>query len=219
MESIQGLTEQVTSQVQNAVAHIEIPKIDSEMLEKLTLTTPELTATRKRIDEEERRKEAVRDMLAGMLPWETRDDERDILVEECKEAILNLSSEKETFYGPYEMPPKTVKLEHKKKKAREQDDEDAKESDDDEEEEVLVQDHKPSAESLVKLEKLEPLPPLLQNFDLDSHVGLIQKLLKVDPTLVSMQSKLSGTYVCDITSVAFVTFVLLSTHLTHYHCK
>ena len=50
----------------------------------------------------------------------------------------------------------------------------------------------PSPESLVKLAKLEPLPPLLAEFDLDAHVGLIQKLLKVDDMLVEQQSKLSG---------------------------
>ena len=65
-----------------------LPKIDQEMIEKLTLTTPELTAERQRIEEEERRKEQVRDTLAGLLPWETRDPERDILVEECRDAIL-----------------------------------------------------------------------------------------------------------------------------------
>jgi hypothetical protein len=47
--------------------------MDKSMLEKLTLTTSELRAERQRIDEEERGKEAIRDMLAGMLPWETRD--------------------------------------------------------------------------------------------------------------------------------------------------
>jgi len=110
-----------------------------------------------------------------MLPWETRDTEREILVEECKEAILALSTRDDTFLGPYKMPalPKT--------------------SDDEEEEEDFVQqDMMPSEESLEKLSKLEPLPPLLADFDLDAHVGLIQRLLQVDETLVEQQSKLSG---------------------------
>jgi hypothetical protein len=197
MESIQGLT----SQVQNAVGKtmeniekLEFSKIDNNaMLHKLTLTTPELTATRRKIDEEERRKEAVRDMLAGMLPWETRDNERDILVEECKEAILKLSTEKETFFGPYPMPP-SVKLTSKKEKARAEGEEEVENHGEEEAAvAVLAKDHKPSKESLEKLKKLEPLPPLLQDFDLDSHVGLIQNLLKVDTKLVDMQSKLSGT--------------------------
>jgi hypothetical protein len=189
MESLQdGL-----AQVQTAMHKIEIPHMDKNMFEKLTLTTPELTEQRQRIDAEERRKEAVRDMLAGMMPWETRDTERDILVEECKEAVLKLSTDKETFFGPYPMP-NAVKLGNKKKKEgeEEEDDEDNVESEDPDDEETTAKDHKPSKESLEMLEKLEPLPPLLQDFDLDSHVGLIQKLLKLDPRLVGMQSKLSG---------------------------
>jgi hypothetical protein len=154
----------LTDKVQSA-----LPKLDKEaFLQSLTLTTPELTAERERLDAEEKRKERVRNMLAGMLPWQTRDPERDILVEECKEAILNLSNVKSTFFGPYRMPPK------------------GKDSDEDKE------SMKPSEESLKKLAKLEPLPPLLQNFDLQSHVGLVERLLIEDPKLVKMQSTLSG---------------------------
>ena len=107
-----------------------------------------------------------------MLPWETRDSDREILVEECKEAILALSQSDSTFLGPYQMPalPKTS----------------------DEEEEEEQEELVPSPESLEKLSKLEPLPPLLAEFDLDSHVGLIQRLLKEDEKLVEQQSKLSG---------------------------
>lgn len=54
------------------------------------------------------------------------------------------------------------------------------------EEEVVVA--QPSPESLVKLSKLEPLPPLLADFDLDAHVGLIQRLLEVNEQLVEQQS-------------------------------
>jgi hypothetical protein len=43
-----------------------------------------------------------------------------------------------------------------------------------------------------KLSKLQPLPELLANFDLDSHVGLIQRLLEVDSKLVDMQMRLSS---------------------------
>lgn len=146
-------------------------------------------------------------MLAGMLPWETRDKERDILVEECKEAILALSQKDETFYGPYEMPELKVKLDddedEAKKKAKkigedgeeEEEDEAEEEIDDEDDDEEGGEDkmnQKPSQESLEKLAKLEPLPPLLRDFDLDSHVGLIQKLLKVDPELQRQQSTLSG---------------------------
>jgi hypothetical protein len=198
MESMKdGLTKGV-AQVQTAVDKMDLKIPNNAYLEKLTLTTPELRAERQRIDEEERRKETVRNMLANMLPWETRDTERDILVEECKEAILKLSTDKETFFGPYQMP-KAVglgKMKHLEGVSeKEEGNEDEKVELEEEEEESTADSHKPSKESLVKLAKLEPLPPLLQNFDLDAHVGLIQNLVKVDARLSSMQSKLSGTWI------------------------
>ena len=182
--------------------------LDKELLAKLTLNTDEMKAERQQFGEEAKRKEQVKDMLAGMLPWETRDKERDILVEECKEAILALSHKDETFYGPYEMPELKVKLDddgddEAKKKAKkigengeeeEEAEEEVDEDDDDEEGGEDKKNQKPSQESLEKLAKLEPLPPLLRDFDLDSHVGLIQKLLKVDPELQRQQSTLSGKH-------------------------
>ena len=103
---------ELTDQVQSA-----LPKFDpaavgggaSSLLQSLTLTTPELTAERERIDAEEKRKEQIRNALSGMLPWQTRDSERDILVEECKDAILLLSRNKETFFGPFLLPPMKTK--------------------------------------------------------------------------------------------------------------
>lgn len=166
-----------------------MPVIDNETLQKLTLTTPELREARQKIIDEERRKEAVKDRLAGMLPWETRDPERDILVDECREAILKLSASKETFTGPWKMPSKGIKVAKKKSKDDEEEDE---EGDDDEDEFEEEEEDVPSKESLDQLSKLEPLPPLLGDFDLDSHVGLIQRLLKEDKQLVAMQSTLSG---------------------------
>lgn len=165
-----------------------MPTIDNATLQKLTLTTPELQEARQKIIEEERRKESVRDRLAGMLPWETRDPERDILVDECREAILKLSASKETFTGPWKMPPKGIKVAKKKSKDEDENEQDGDDEDEFEEEQEDV----PSKESLDQLSKLEPLPALLGDFDLDSHVGLIQRLLKEDAQLVSMQSTLSG---------------------------
>ncbi len=174
--------------------------VDKDFLAKLTLNTDEMKAERQQFGEEAKRKAEVKDMLAGMLPWETRDTERDILVEECKEAILALSTKDETFYGPYEMPQLQVNLEEETKAKKVGKDgegsEDNEEQDDDEDEEAEEVDemkmHTPSEESLEKLAKLEPLPPLLRDFDLDSHVGLIQKLLKEDANLERQQSTLSG---------------------------
>ena len=170
--------------------------IDREMLAKLTLNTDQMIAERQQFGQEAKRRAEVKDMLAGMFPWETRDAERDILVEECKEAILALSASEETFFGPYEMPLLKVKIEDEEVKpnqeGEETDEKDEKEETDDKK---VIKDRKPSPESLEKLAKLEPLPPLLSDFDLDIHVGLIQKLLKLDPKLVKMQGTLSGKFI------------------------
>jgi hypothetical protein len=182
---LQAATEQVTERAKNALP------LNEGFLEKLTLTTPELAEAQKKLDEEEKRKELIKDCLAGLLPWETRDPERDILVEECKERILKLSKDEGTFKGPYLMPGMSVKLNN-------DDDVKATESEDDDEtvevEKVKQEGNQetPTEESLDKLAKLEPLPKLLGCFDLDAHVGLIQRILAQDPELVFMQSKLSG---------------------------
>lgn len=160
--------------------------MNKEMLAKLTLNTDEMKAERLHFGEEATRKSEVKDMLAGMLPWETRDSERDILVEECKEAIMALSSNDETFFGPYEMPLLNVVTDYQEKS------EEGEEEEEEAETSTAMKDHKPTQESLEKLTKLEPLPPLLHDFDLDAHVGLIQKLLTEDPVLVQKQSTLSG---------------------------
>jgi hypothetical protein len=163
----------LTDQVQSVMP--TLPKFDEGgLLQSLTLTTPELRAERERIDAEEKRKERIRNALSGMLPWQTRDPERDILVEECKEAILLLSKNKETFFGPFPLPPMTAK------------------SDDDSDE--ALTNSTPSEDSQEKLVKLQPLPPLLENFEFLAHVGLIEKVLKEDPNLVQMQSTMSGKY-------------------------
>lgn len=180
--------------------------LDKELLNKLTLNTDEMKATREQFGEEASRKAAAKDLLAKMLPWDTRDKERDILVEECKEAILALSSNEATFYGPFEMPELDVNVEDDEEEKKKNSDDD----DSDEEEEEVVEDEEdeeekrkrllPSEESLEKLAQLEPLPPLLQDFDLECHVGLIQMILKEDPNLVEMQSNISGRF-----------------HLRHFH--
>eukprot|EP00980_Cylindrotheca_fusiformis_P015841 scaffold4637_cov128-Cylindrotheca_fusiformis.AAC.12 len=155
-----------------------------------------MKATREQFGEEAARKAAAKDMLAKMLPWDTRDKERDILVDECKEAILALSNNEETFFGPFEMPRLDVNVEDEEKKKNEEGEDVDEEEDDEEKEHEKLKRLLPSEESLEKLAKLEPLPPLLQEFDLDCHVGLIQMLLKEDPKLVEVQSKLSGKKKC-----------------------
>ena len=123
-----------------------------------------------------------------------------ILVEECKEAILELSSREDTFFGPYEMPLLKVMLEKSSSKD-EDDDENLEEgtgdgeggdADDTGEETKASRHMAPSEESQEKLSKLKPLPPLLEDFDLDSHVGFIQRVMKEDENLVEMQAHFSG---------------------------
>ena len=120
-----------------------------------------------------------------------------ILVDECKEAILELSGREETFFGPYEMPLLKVML---KSTEEENNEEEGAEEEGDESQEPPAEDvtakarqhMAPSEESLEMLRKLEPLPALLEDFDLDAHVGLIQRVMKEDPKLVAMQANFSG---------------------------
>ena len=143
-------------------------------------------------------------------------------MEECKDAILGLSSREETFFGPYEMPLLNVQLLEAEEEETIEDQDGLEGTNDDQkdplnddgsvddgggedrtievaEESCFEEDDNsrhyhlsPSEESREKLAKLEPLPPLLEDFDLDAHVGLIQNLLKEDPELVKMQATLSG---------------------------
>jgi hypothetical protein len=177
-DTLSGLKDKVQSQVNN---------IDPNLLKKLTLQSDELVSERQRIDEEERRKEAVRDTLSEMLPWETRDEEMEILVDECRQVILGLSSCDETFTGPFVLPGGLMANEGVGE---------ATADDDDEEEEDLdrraAEDLAAAEQSAIKLSKLQPLPILLADFDLDTHVGLIERVLKVDPKLVGAHSRLSS---------------------------
>jgi hypothetical protein len=208
--SLSETVAKATETVQHA-----IPEEYKEGLAKLTLNTEEMINERQNFREEALRKEAAK-KLFQLLPWETKDEERQILVEECKEAILELSKHEETFFGPYEMPLLNVQLDDDDDDDNETgevvhvsgtekgDLDDSKEQEDVAEPAVMVSkegDTKPatkhrhlmpSEESKEKLSKLQPLPPLLEDFDLDAHVGLIQRVLKEDPVLVKMQANLSG---------------------------
>lgn len=181
--------------------------IPQDALAKLTLNTKEMINERQKIYHEATRKEQAKDRLNKLLPWETSDSEREMLVEECKEAILALSSRKETFFGPYKMPRLRVNLDavsDNDEDVNEKKTEDVDTTTDDEKDALYKEDEEssmkrtevdnenPSFESLKKLKKLEPLPELLNDFDLDAHVGLIQKILQEDKGLVHMQATLSG---------------------------
>mmetsp|Transcript_23020 Transcript_23020/g.54349 ORF Transcript_23020/g.54349 Transcript_23020/m.54349 type:complete len:355 (-) Transcript_23020:166-1230(-) len=201
-ESLTEKVQAVSDSVQDA-----IPKEHKELLAKLTLNTEEMISERQNFGDEANRKAEAMERLNKMLPWESLDPEREILVEECKDAILELSAKEETFHGPFEMPLLNVQLddetnENETESEGEEEPEGGKEEDrlndgsrgeanvdavGDEQEHLM-----PSDESREMLAKLEPLPPMLDNFDLDEHVGLIQKVLKEDPKLVEMQAYLSG---------------------------
>lgn len=209
---VQSVTNDISNKVSEVSSEVRknIPdiQINNETLQKLSLMSPDMVEERERIYEEEENKKFMRDSLAGILPWETNDEERDILVEECKEAILSLGLTPETFLGPFQMPqmPNAKKnvATHQREEIKEEEDSEAEEegiNDEQDQQEIegeegsntnLEINDNPSDESLEKLKKLEPLPILLANFDLDSHVGLIQRLLKEDPNLVRMQASLSG---------------------------
>ena len=152
--------------------------IDPDLIKKLTLQSDDLVSERERIDNEERRKEAVRDSLSEILPWETRDAEMEILVDECREVILALSSDEETFTGPFVLNGGLPSREG----------EEEEHGDD----EKLAKDFSAAEKSAEKLSKLQPLPDLLSDFDLDTHVGLIERVLKEDEKLVEMHTRLSS---------------------------
>eukprot|EP00566_Odontella_aurita_P020508 CAMPEP_0113551540 /NCGR_PEP_ID=MMETSP0015_2-20120614/14580_1 /TAXON_ID=2838 /ORGANISM="Odontella" /LENGTH=370 /DNA_ID=CAMNT_0000452441 /DNA_START=149 /DNA_END=1261 /DNA_ORIENTATION=- /assembly_acc=CAM_ASM_000160 len=211
--SLGKVTGDITASVQSAASKVQTAAskvgVDEELIQKLTLRTPELVSERARIDEEENRKEVVKNTLAELLPWETRDEEREILVEECKESILSLSTKEETFTTPEPLPgAKTSDLVKKEDGDAEVTNDEGSEKEasvvekkSDEEEkgeqkknadEVAADAAVKAAEVEAKVAKLAPLPPLLDDFDLDTHVGLIQRLFQEDQNLVEKHADLCG---------------------------
>lgn len=146
----------ITAQIQKEINEVVPSKENvNDLFQSLTLRSPELAEEQARINEEEIRKESVKDALASLLPWDTRNEEHEILVAECQEEILALSVDEKTFQGPY--------------------------GKDDLEAEAKA------------LQTLEDYPALLRKFDLDAHVGLVQRLFQEDANLVEMHSQFSGT--------------------------
>eukprot|EP00581_Thalassiosira_minuscula_P010056 CAMPEP_0183710072 /NCGR_PEP_ID=MMETSP0737-20130205/5936_1 /TAXON_ID=385413 /ORGANISM="Thalassiosira miniscula, Strain CCMP1093" /LENGTH=391 /DNA_ID=CAMNT_0025938295 /DNA_START=63 /DNA_END=1238 /DNA_ORIENTATION=- len=181
-----GLKDKVQSKVNN---------IDPDLIKKLTLQSDDMVAERKQMEEEDTRKENVRDSLAEILPWETRDAEMEILVDECKEVILGLSSQDDTFTGPFVLPGGLPTAGEEVTAGAGGDEEGGAGDDDDDEDDEdrrAAKDLAAAEVSAEKLSKLQPLPTLLADFDLDTHVGLIQRLFEVDPKLVEMHSRLSS---------------------------
>jgi hypothetical protein len=165
LSEISSAVQQVSSKVQQSLP------LDDELLKKLTLRSDELVAEHDLIDTEERRKEAVRDSLSSLLPWDTRDEAREILVEECRDAIQGMASQGATFTGPFGLPEGVKVMFAEDSGMEEASDESRVEAD-------------------KKLQKMGTLPSLLDEFDLDAHVGLIERLFKVDKDLVRSHSYL-----------------------------
>jgi hypothetical protein len=224
---VQSKVQVVQSKVQEA-----LPEGPDNLFSKLTLQSDELVREHELLDAQEKRKELVREYLSEILPWETKDEASLILVDHCKEAILNLSKEKSTFETPFELQRgimfnPTASFEDDSDDENENENEGEEEVDEDvvhfdakedveevdkdepkqEREDEKVEEQVKEVESkdtqidgaaavikasAAKLEKMQPLPLLLEHFDIDTHVGLIERVLKIDEELVYMHSNLSG---------------------------
>lgn len=207
--------QQVSSKVQTVKSTVEqnIPPsvtkaVDSDLIRNLTLRSDELTKVHTEIEAEERRKELVKDYLAELLPWETRDEAKVILIDETKQVILSISSIESTFSHPFTPPPGiqlfpsidiTASTSQEEKDGGVDDDTEKTDGADTtpaEGEEptttTTTNEEEYAMAAQQKLTTLQPLPPLLEKFDLDSHVGLIERLLTVDSELVKMHSLLIG---------------------------
>lgn len=164
---VQEVSKEAASKVQS-----KLP-LDDELVKKLTLRSDELQAVHDLIDAQETRKEAVRDYLASLLPWETKDEAREILVEECREAMQTMSKEGDTFTGPFPLPENVERMFT-------------------EDSELSEATEESQAAAKKKLEKMGTLPQLLDDFDLDAHVGLIEKLFKADKGLADSYAQLES---------------------------
>lgn len=158
---------QLSSQVQE-----KLP-LDDEFIKKLTLRSDDLQQEHDLIDAQETRKELVRDYLANILPWETKDEARVILVDECRESIEKMSAEGETFTGPFELPD-TVERMFSENSG------------------MIEATEETRTDASKKLEKMGKLPELLDEFDIYAHVGLIERLFKLDKNLARSHSLLES---------------------------
>ncbi len=194
------------SKVKDAIPTVAV---DNDLINKITLRSDELLREHELLDAQEKRKELVKEYLSELLPWETKDESKEILVEQCQEAILKLSQEKESFETPFMLEKgemfnpdyyTEVNFENMNEVADDEktDSSPSAEADAadatadatrDQKKEVDVGD---SMTPEQKLEKMQPLPLLLEHFDIDTHVGLIERVLKEDENLVHMHSLLSG---------------------------
>merc|ERR1712048_1436241 len=94
-----NLKETVQTELQNVTADSSSTTQDSDkkkssvgsLLQNLSLMSPEMIAQRREFEAHERRKELVRNHLTDVLPWETKNEELEILCDDVKHEILKLS--------------------------------------------------------------------------------------------------------------------------------
>ncbi len=187
-----GKLNEISTKVQSSLP------LDDDLVNKLTLRSADLKAEHDLIDSQETRKEMVRDCLSALLPWETRDETRDILVEDCEAAIREMAKHEHTFTGPFELPEGLSMFpskSHEDPDPEDNDDTDGNKNADEianetPDKEVDEMEQKKIAKE--RLEKMGTLPSLLDEFDLDAHVGLIDRLMHIDEELVEMHAQLTN---------------------------
>jgi len=199
---LQNVTEATTTQ-KDGEGDTNTTKKSSvgSLLQNLSLMSPEMIAQRQEFEAMERRKELVKNHLTDVLPWETKNEELEILVSDVQQEILKLSQDKRYFLRPFYKPD--LKLFHD-------------DGDNGGGEDGNTVDEEFEKECEEKLQKIQPLPVLLSGtsshqdavngesssdndneenvceFDLDAHVGLIERLLSIDPQLKERHSQLIG---------------------------
>lgn len=190
-----GKLNEISNKVQSSLP------LDDDLVNKLTLRSADLKAEHDLIDSQETRKEMVRDYLSSLLPWETRDETRDILVEDCELAIREMAKYEDTFTGPFDLPEGLTMFPPKNQEVGDIESDlaqivlkdvanDGNGDGSGNAEDVDENEKKKKAKQ--KLEKMGTLPSLLDEFDLDAHVGLIERLFHTDQNLVEMHSRLTS---------------------------
>ena len=174
---------EVASAASDAVAGAAPGGGAEEILRRLALNTDAMVAERERLGEEDGRRRRAAEEMGRLLPWETDDETRTILSEECRTRVLALARDPDTFTTPLPLPG------HGHGHAEVAAAAAAAEGEGEEEEEGAAA---PPAQAPSGGAFLDPLPPLLEEFDLDAHVGLIGRMLELDPALVDAHANLSG---------------------------
>jgi len=161
-----------------------IPDNVTKVIKELSLNADDMVAEREQLTREEAEKKAKQEWSKGIiLPWETNDEERCILCDECKDAILKLSEDDSAFLAPFKdinegRSGVTVAA-------------DEEESSTAAEAEAEAEDDHNEKQS--PLESSQPVTALLPaNFDLESYVGLIERLLVIDVNLKKRHADLIG---------------------------